>query len=66
MSIATRTIDYGPEVRITNLDALPRGTGARYLIVLESPYAGVYVAKACTWRRPRTLKRCEWLVRLAS
>ena len=55
-------IDYSPELTITNLDALPRGTGASYLLVIESPYANEYVAKA--WKRvlPKNIACCEWIV----
>lgn len=56
-------IDYSPEVKITNLDAMPRGTGASYLLAIESPYAGEYAAKRWLRKMPATTKRPEVIIR---
>lgn len=40
---------YKPSMDIRNLDALPRGTGAPYLLVLKSHEPGVYIAVG--WKR---------------
>lgn len=57
-------IDYSPEaVKVTNLDALPKGTGCKYLLVIESPYFGEYVAKQWLRKMPSTTKRCEAVIR---
>lgn len=45
---APETIPYSKDLKITNLDALPRGTGARYLEVIRGE-GDVLVAKQ--WRR---------------
>lgn len=42
-------IGYTPQTDIRNLEALPRGTGARYLEVLLSHEPGVLIAHS--WRR---------------
>ena len=64
MSIASSIIDFDREsVTITNLDALPAGTGARLLLVLESPYYGEYVAKRWLRKLPQTVKRIERIIR---
>ena len=41
-------IDYNPKMVVKNLDAMPRGVGARYLEILIA-HNGDYVAYA--WRR---------------
>jgi len=43
-----KVIDNNKELVVTNLDQLPRGTGAKYLEVIES-HCGTYIAKQ--WRR---------------
>ena len=42
-------ISYSREIKITNLDQLARGTGARYIEVVDSHVPGEYVA--VQWRR---------------
>lgn len=44
-----RIIIISPKIVIRNLESLSRGTGARYLEVIESHIEGEYVAKC--WRR---------------
>lgn len=56
-------IDYSPELKITNLDALPRGTGCKFLLVIESPHCGEYVAKRWLRKMPESTRRCEAVVR---
>ena len=56
-------IDYHRELKITNLEQLPRGTGAKYLLAIESHYLGEYIAKS--WKRamPANTKRGEVVIR---
>lgn len=43
-------IAYNPDLKITNLQQLSKGTGARYLEVLDDQKLhGVYIA--CRWKR---------------
>lgn len=56
-------IDFSPELVIRNLDALPRGTGCRFLLVIESPFPNEYVAKRWLRKLPATTARCEHVVR---
>lgn len=56
-------IDYHAALTITNLDALPRGTGAPYLLVVESPYPGEYIAKRWLSKMPASTARCEAVIR---
>ncbi len=62
--MARTIIDNSPELRITNTDQLPRGLGCRFLLVLESPYPGEYIAKRWLRKMPATTARCEAVVRL--
>ena len=60
-----RIIDYDPKAtKITNLDQLPTGLGLNLLLVIDSPYDGVYIAKRWLRKMPKTTKRCEAVVRL--
>ena len=54
-------IPYTRDTTIRNLDSLPRGTGCRYLEVIDGLH-GEYVAAA--WRRtpPRDLPRTRKLI----
>ena len=58
-------IPYTRSLTIRNLDALPRGTGCRYLEVIDGLH-GEYVAAA--WRRtpPRDLPRTRKLIEFPS
>ena len=47
----TVIIDYHPHMIVRNLDQLPRGTGAKYLEVIEGQYPREYIAKQ--WRHYR-------------
>ena len=49
--------------QLENLDALPRGLHAPYLLVIESPYDGVWIAKQWKRRLPATLRRGEAIIR---
>ena len=42
-------IRYTPDLDIRNLDALPRGTGAPFLLCMESHEPGVLIAHS--WKR---------------
>jgi hypothetical protein len=60
-------IDYDREtITIRNLDALPRGLGASLLLVVESPYAGEYVAKRWLRKMPATTERCHAVIRFGN
>ena len=57
-------IDYDKNsVKVVNLAALPAGTGARYLLAIESPYPGEYVAKAWKRKMPASTGRGEVIIR---
>jgi len=43
-----KIVKYSPKLDIQNISSLPKGTGAKYLEVIEGE-GGAYVAKA--WRR---------------
>ena len=51
-------IEYDPQLKIVNLDALPRGLGRRFLEVIRSPDNAVLIAKA--WRSKP--KRGTWVI----
>lgn len=53
------------DMRITNLDALPAGTGCPYLVVIESHRMSEYVARRWLRKMPSALKRGELLIRFA-
>lgn len=63
MSIAQRMIDYDRSQTITNLEQLPKGTGAKYLECIEGQAYGTYIA--AKWRRtpPANLPRGRVLIR---
>jgi len=48
-SMKQKVIKNRRELKVANLEHLPRGLGARYLEVIESHRAGEYIAKQ--WRR---------------
>lgn len=58
-----RVMDYRPGMRIRNLQMLPRGLGAKYLIVIPAPASdpGAWVAKAWAREKP-TLTGIEHLL----
>lgn len=58
-----KIVDFEPDLTITNLDQLPRGTGAPYLLVVDSPYPGEYVAKRWIRNLPATTQRGETVIR---
>lgn len=39
--------------RIRNLDALPRGTGGKYLSMIEGQEEGVFIAKGWHHKKPK-------------
>ena len=51
------------QITITNMEALPRGVGAPYLIVVESHYPDIYIAKRWARTLPRGLGRSERIIR---
>lgn len=61
-----KIVDYCRELTITNIDALPRGTGSGLLLAVESIYAGEYIAKRWLRKLPATMGRCEVVIRFGS
>lgn len=62
--LADKIIDYCPEsVKVDNLDALPRGAGCQYLVVIDSPYDHEYIAKRWARVMPKSLGRAERVIR---
>lgn len=61
--IAASLIDYDPALKISNIESLPAGTGARYLLVVESPYYGEYIAKRWLRKLPASVSRIERVIR---
>ena len=58
-------LDYDrASMRITNLEHLPRGIGARLLLVIDSPYAGEYVAVRWLRKMPTTTRRLHHVLRV--
>ena len=55
------TIPYNPGIQITNLDQLPKGTGAKYLEVIV-PAEGPIIAVAWRKTKPKTLGRGRKLI----
>jgi hypothetical protein len=51
-------IKYEPSLRVANIDQLPRGTGCRYLEVIQ--HGAVFVAKQ--WRRKPADSKATYLV----
>ena len=56
-------IDYEPALKITNVEQLPRGTGCKYLVVVDSIYYGEYIAKAWKRNMPVHTARGESVIR---
>ena len=50
-------------MKIANTDQLPRGTGCKLLLVIDSPYLGEYVAKRWLRKMPANTARGETVVR---
>jgi hypothetical protein len=62
--IAEYIIDYTPELKVANVQALPRGLGSPYLLVIMSPFPNEWIAKR--WLRKLPTKRpgqCERILR---
>jgi len=57
-------IDNHPELKITNLEQLPRAQGRNLLLVIESPFPGEYAAIRWLRKMPSTTARCHHVVRL--
>ncbi len=57
-------VDYSPVMKITNTDQLPKGSGAKYLEVLEPETVGEPLI-AMQWRKtkPKSLPKRHQLVR---
>lgn len=60
-------IPYNPGMQIANISHLPKGTGAKYLEVMEPHAAGLPLI-AVQWRRvkPRSLEKRRYLIEFAS
>lgn len=57
------TIAYLPDLDIRNVDALPRGTGAPYLLCIIGQAAGELIAKRWIRQRPDRVSQHERIVR---
>ena len=58
-------IDYERDnMTIKNLNQLPRGLGAKLLLVIDSPYPGEYIAKRWLRKMPTSTARGESILRL--
>ena len=62
-TMARTIIDYCREVKISNVEALPRGLGARYMLAIMSIYDGEYIAKRWLRKMPGTTARGEVVIR---
>ena len=60
-------IPYNPGMQIANVAQLPRGTGAKYLEVMEPHEAGLPLV-AVQWRRtkPRSIEKRHHLIEFKS
>lgn len=59
-------IDYDKDnMKITNLEQLPRGLGLRYLLCLESPYPATYIAERWLRKMPESTPHGKVVVRLS-
>ena len=56
-----RTIKYTPAIKVTNLEQLARGTGAKFLEVLDDG-SSVYVAVKWRNKRPASLADNRFLL----
>ncbi len=56
-----KTITYNPGMQITNLDQLPKGTGAKYLEVIDENQ-GPFIAVCWRQVQPKSLPRNHKLV----
>lgn len=59
-----KIIDYHPGLRITNTEQLPRGTGAKFLLVIESPHDGEYAAERWLRKMPSSIPPSKAVVRM--
>jgi hypothetical protein len=58
-----KIIDYCPELKIHNTGILPRGSGAKFLLAIESIYLGEYVAKRWLRKMPVNTHPGEVVIR---
>ncbi len=66
MCIAKSLIDYPKNkesITITNLDHLPHGAGCGYLLVIESPYPGEYIAEKWLRKLPQSCPNHKRVIR---
>ena len=56
-------IKYTPQLKITNLEHLAHGTGAKYLEVIRSHISGEYVAIQWRMKKPTTIETGRLLVK---
>ncbi len=62
--IAASIIDYDREAtKIMNTESLPRGLNAPFLLVVLSPYDGVYIAKRWLRKLPARVSNVERIIR---
>lgn len=52
------TIQYTKNMKVSNLESLPSGTGAKFLIVMED-FKGRYIAKRWARKEPVNLRQNE-------
>lgn len=60
LTLGTDVVDYSPDLDIRNMDALPRGTGAKYLVAIPG-LGSELVAKR--WARVPKVGKGEILIR---
>tara|TARA_R110000824_G_scaffold101781_1_gene241759 strand:- start:51 stop:248 length:198 start_codon:yes stop_codon:yes gene_type:complete len=64
MNITSHIIDYCKEsLTVENLQALPPGTGCRYLLAIITPFNNTYVAKRWLRKLPRKVSSVEKIIR---
>lgn len=57
-----KIIKYTPALDIRNISQLPRGTGAKYLIVIKGPSSDIFIAKRWARKKPKKLSSQELLI----
>lgn len=60
-----KIIDYNPQILVTNLEQLPKGTGSRFLLTIEGIYEQPkeYIAKRWLRKLPEHTNRGEAIIR---
>ena len=57
--IPTTRLKFTPKMDIRNLDAMPRGTGAKFLVAIRSHEPGVFIAKRWARSKPMIYRKGE-------